>query len=75
MLFDTSVQGAPRVLELPLDDESEVEAAELLLRAAYSTADATWPLQGASQAVLLQVGTRRRGAAHLNWVHLLWSIQ
>ncbi|GBF94424.1 hypothetical protein Rsub_07238 [Raphidocelis subcapitata] len=40
----------PGVFELQLDDESEVEAAELLLRMLYSTADVGAPLRGAAAA-------------------------
>ena len=42
-------------MQLTVDDESEVEAAVLLLKCMYSTADAGQPLRGASQSLLLQV--------------------
>ena len=54
-----------------------MEAAELLLRTAYSTADVARPLRGASQAVLLRVRTRCRvQPAHLEtvMVHTLQGI-
>lgn len=45
----------PGVLELEVDNESEAEAAELLLKSMYSTANVALPLQGSNQAMLLQV--------------------
>lgn len=48
-------QDQPGILELQLDDESEVEAAELLLKCCYSITDVAKPLQGATQATLLKV--------------------
>jgi len=48
-------QSNPGVVQLTADDESEVEAAVLLLKCMYSPADAGKPLEGASQSVLLQV--------------------
>jgi hypothetical protein len=43
------------VVDIEVEDEGEVEAAELLLKTFYSTVDAGKPLRGASQATLLQV--------------------
>lgn len=43
------------MLELEVDGESEEEAAELLLKSLYSTVNASVPLHGASQAMLLQL--------------------
>ncbi|KIZ03475.1 hypothetical protein MNEG_4484 [Monoraphidium neglectum] len=48
-------QDEPGVVDIEVEDEGEVEAAELLLKTFYSTVDAGKPLRGASQATLLQV--------------------
>lgn len=45
------------MLDVELDDEGEVPAAELLFKSMYSTADAGRPLKGADQATLLQVSS------------------
>jgi hypothetical protein len=43
------------MLDVEVECEGEVEAAEVLLKTFYSTVDAARPLQGASHATLLQV--------------------
>ncbi|KIZ03476.1 hypothetical protein MNEG_4485 [Monoraphidium neglectum] len=48
-------KDTPGMLDVEVECEGEVEAAEVLLKTFYSTVDAARPLQGASHATLLQV--------------------